>query len=451
MPLPTTIRDDAPSRPAEPVPVNPAIAVSPGRSGRLARTALLVLAIFVAGVALGRMTPGSTAAGASGSPDAAAGVAGATLPPDAPADFDVFWQALQLIRNNYVRSGDVTDEQLTWGAIRGMVDALGDTGHTRFLSPDELKAEQETLQGKITGIGVIVDPRSSEPEVISVVDGGPAQRAGIRVGDIITSVDGKPTDSMRIDQVISQVRGPAGTTVSVGVRHRDGSTDTFPIVRAQIDVPAASWSLVPGTTIADVSIVEFWQGSAEAVKNAVSAAMDAGATGIVLDLRGNPGGLVDEAIRTVSLFLEDGIVYEQRDRAGKVTKVPVVGKALEPKVPLTVLVDHGSASSSEITAAALQDSGRAKVVGEQTYGTGTVLVPYQLSDGSALQLGVLEWLTPSGKTIFEAGITPDIRVALPDTGIQLRPSDLEKMTPREFNRSTDTQLQRAVRSLRGGQ
>lgn len=426
--------DPTPPQPGSP-PIFTAVR-QPRRPLRMVSLVSLIVLVFGAGIAIGHGT---------GSPVVSAQDAG--IPVDAPADFDVYWEALQLVRDQFVDPSKLGDQNLTWGSIRGMVQALGDTGHTTFLSPDEVKAEQDALSGTISGIGVIIDQRGGIPAVVSVFDGGPADRAGVRVGDIILEVDGRATDRMTPDQVVQQVRGPKGSTVTLRVRHRGGKREEVVIVRDEIVIPTVSWAFVPGTRIADVRLVQFSGGAGDAVREAVRAALDGGATRLILDLRGNPGGLVDEAVNVASAFLPDGVVYQEQDRAGTTTAVDVRGDAIAADVPMVVLVDHGSASSAEIVTGALQDSGRARVVGERTFGTGTVLSQFDLSDGSALRLGVLEWLTPKGDRIFDTGIAPDVAVTLSDTGSIVEPDALASQTRRQFAANDDRQLQRAAKLL----
>jgi carboxyl-terminal processing protease len=186
------------------------------------------------------------------------------------------------------------------------------------------------------------------------------------------------------------------------------------------------------------------------LREVVREALVAGATGIVLDLRGNPGGLVDEAVSVTSAFLSEGVVYRQRDREARETEVDVRGRAVAPDVPLVVLADYGSASSAEIVAAGLRDNGRARIVGEPTFGTGTVLNAFGLRDGSALRLGVLRWLTPAGEDIFGQGVRPDEAVERDPGAAALEPGDLLEMTAAEFVADGDRQLQRAVELLTEG-
>lgn len=373
-----------------------------------------------------------------------------TPPPDLPAEFDVVWQALRIIRDEYVDPSAVDAGTLAQGAVRGIVEALGDTGHTIYLTPEEVEVEADALDGKVTGIGVLVDDRSGVPLIISVIDGSPADEAGLRAGDLILAVDGERVERLVPRELFTRVRGRAGTVVRLTIeREGEPAPVEVSMERERITVAAASWAFVPGSDVALVRLVQFSAGAAQALRDAVTEALAAGATGLVLDLRGNPGGLVDEATSTVGVFQEDGVAFRQQDRSGRVTDVPVRGRTVAPDVPLVVLVDYGSASSAEIVAAALRDSGRARLVGEQTFGTGTVLNGFDLADGSSIRLGVLRWLTPSGDTIFRVGVAPDEVVELRPGAAALEPGDLLGMTAAEFESGGDHQLQRAVAMLEG--
>ena len=450
---------DAPAEPVPSVPVQPlarghTAARRPRRHGaRGALAAALGLAVFSAGVLVGQGGH-PVALGVAAAPEASAaashgpGGPGSVVPDGVPEDFGVFWEALKLVQDRYVDPGKLDDQNLTWGAIRGMVDALGDSGHTVFLTPEQVQAESDQLSGRLSGIGVMVDTRAGQPLIISVFDGSPAEKAGLRPGDVITSVDGHSTERSTVDEVIKLVRGDAGTSVTLGITHRDGSTVEVSIVRADIVLPSVTWAFVPGTKIADIRISQFSKGAADGVRSALTDALAQGAVASVLDVRGNPGGLVDQAVDTASLFLPEGTtVYGQQDRSGTRTQVAAKGAPLAPDLPLVVLADYGSASSAEIVAASLQENGRAQVVGQQTFGTGTVLNQFPLSDGSAIMLGVIEWLTPKGNGIFDVGISPDIEVTLPADGVPLQPGQLQDLTRKQFRQSADAQLLRAVKSL----
>jgi len=412
-----------------------------GRATRLA-TGLLLLTIGMGGgLGVGLFMP--HAAGADPSP--AVGPLG-----QLPAGFDVYQEALDVIRAHYVDPSATTDKNLVEGSIRGMVDALGDTGHTTYLTADELAAESDALDGTVSGIGVSVDARGDGTVIISVVDGSPADQAGLRAGDAIVAVDGVRVERSSVEELVRRVRGEPGTAVELTIKGRDGTTRDVSIIRATIDVPPVDWAFVPGTKVAVIRLVQFSSGAARKVADAAREALAAEASAVVLDLRGNPGGLLDQAVATASVFLQDGVVYRSESRGGEQQSIRTHGDAVIPDLPMVVLVDYGSASSAEIVTAALQDAGRATVVGQTTYGTGTVLNVFDLSDGSAIRLGVEHWLTPDGKGVFDTGIAPDVSVALPADGVALEPAELRDLTKRDFATSRDTQLRRAVRLLTDG-
>ncbi len=377
----------------------------------------------------------------------AVGVVGWTTP--APSDggqFGLIGQAWDILHTKYVGASQLDDTKLVYGAIDGLTQAVGDTGHTSFLTPDERAARASDLSGSYVGIGVRIDTASDGlPLVVGVFKGGPAEAAGVTTGDEIVSVDGRSTAGHTIDDVVTWVRGEAGTTVVLTVQHEPNDTQReISIVRASVAVAPVSWAMVPGTHTALIRLDQFSTGAADDLKAALTEARDAGADRLVLDLRGNPGGYVNEADAVASQFLSSGVVFIERDAAGNETTHPVASGGVATDLPLVVLVDGGTASSSEIVSGALQDAGRATIIGVQTFGTGTVLGEFPLSDGSALRVGTVEWLTPSGREIWHQGITPDVTVARANDVAPLDPSEVGKMTAAQVKALTDPQLARAL-------
>lgn len=366
-------------------------------------------------------------------------------PTDVAPTFGVFWQAWNLVQRRYVERPSIDPTRMTYGAIEGMLDSLGDTGHTRFLSPDEVKAEADVLAGRLEGIGAEVSMRSGQPVIVAPIPGSPAQQAGIRPGDAIVRVDGQEVAGLTVEQVVNLVRGPAGTAVTLTVIH-EGETnlDDVTVTRAQITVPSVSWSMLPGTTVAQVLVSQFADHTGRELASALGDAQTAGATAVVLDLRDDPGGIRDEAITVASQFLRDGNVLIERDASGKQTTYPIKGGGVALDTPLVVLINQGSASSAEIVAGAIQDDQRARLVGATTFGTGTVLSQFSLGDGSAIFLGTAEWLTPNGRQIWRHGISPDVPVALPAGATALIPDQVRGMTVDQLQTSQDTQLLRAI-------
>jgi carboxyl-terminal processing protease len=360
---------------------------------------------------------------------------------------ELYSQALSIVRDNFVGRSGLTDQQLLYGAIKGMVDSLGDTGHSVFLTPQQYADFTSSLNAQIAGIGVVMSD-AGDQTIVRVLSGTPADGAGIKAGDKITAIDSTSTTGWTLDQLRTKIRGAAGTKLTLTVMHVGSITPVdITITRATINIPLVSWGMVPGTHVADIGLTEFADGASDQLKTAIAAAKKAGATSIILDLRGNPGGYAAEAQAVASEFLPSGTVYLTEDAAGKQTEIKVDTSKTLTDLPLVVLVDHDSASSAEIVAGALQDSGRAKILGVATFGTGTVLQKFMLSDGSAIFLGVEYWLTPSGHKIFGVGITPDEKVAMPANAYPTDPADLTSMSTTQFSSLTDAELLAAVKDL----
>lgn len=371
-----------------------------------------------------------------------------TIPPFAPEDFEIFWQALQLAQENYVDRDALEPTELTYGAIAGLIEALGDTGHSVFLTPEQLASEEAALQGTVVGIGALLGERSGQPAIISVIRGSPADRAGLGAGDIIVSVDGQPVDALSLPEIGMRVRGEEGTTVTIEIiRPETEELLEVDIVRETIDVPAVSSAVVPGTQILHLRLSQFSEGAADELTAALQSGLEAGTEGVILDLRSNPGGLVNEAVGVASQFLAEGVVFQRQNAQGERMPVEVRPGGVATDVPLAVLVDAGSASSSEIVAGGLQDAARAPLIGTSTAGTGTVLNTFVLDDGSAVRIGVEQWLTPSGERIFGEGLEPDRVVELEPGVDPLLPEDMETLTPEELALSDDAQLLAALEEL----
>ncbi len=362
-----------------------------------------------------------------------------------PEEFRVFWQAWNTAKRNYVDRNALDDQDMTYGAIRGMVQALGDTGHSAFLTPEELQRQQTDLSGKFMGIGAQLGVRDSLPIIVAPFDGSPADQAGVKAGDIIMKVDGEDVTTMSVTDIANKIRGPEGTVVDLTLLRPDETrTLDISITRGEISIPAASWAMIPGTEAALIRLSQFSANATPDIQDAIQAAKDAGAKALVVDVRNNPGGLLEQAISVTSQFLSDGDVLLEEDAQGNRESYPVEEGGLAQSIPLAVLINPGSASSSEIFAGAIQDHERGTLVGETTFGTGTVLQPYPLMDGSALLLGTKQWLTPDGRLIRKQGISPDVEVTLPIETNLLIPMELQDMTAEEVASSDDAQLLKAL-------
>ena len=358
----------------------------------------------------------------------------------------LYAEALKVVEDDYVGQEQIDPQEQTYGAIEGMLDSLGDEGHTRFLGPEEAEKSREALSSTYVGIGIRLDERDGEAVVMAPADGSPAKEVGIESGDVIVAVDGESVKEEDLEEIGGRIRGPEGSVVDLTVL-RDEEELEFSVERAELEVPVASWNLIPGTGVVHLRLATFSENSAEKLKGAVTAAQEAGAQSFVLDLRSNPGGLVEQAEEVAAQFLPAGSpIYVRRDAEGEEeTTVPEENDPLDS--PLVVLVDEGSSSSAEIVAGALRDNGRAEVVGETTFGTGTVLEEYNLSDGSAVLLAVAEWLTPNGDSIRGSGIEPNIEVELEDNQEPRTPDETKDLT-REQIFAEDAQLEHAFEILR---
>ncbi len=370
------------------------------------------------------------------------------IPPDADSSFQLMAEAWNTIHDSYVDQSAIEAQTLTYGAIGGMVDALGDTGHSRFLSPEMLQEQHNFTSGQFEGIGAYIGMRDGHVVILAPMDGSPAQQAGLHPGDFILQVDGENVAGLPIDQVVSRILGPAGTSVTLTIL-APGTEQTrdVTLARAHITVQNVAWQRLPGTQIAHVRIVAFGEGVTKDLKQALSEIQQQGISGIILDLRSNPGGLLSEAVGTASQFLGDVNILLEKDAQGEIKPVPALKGGLALNLPLVVLVDPGTASAAEIVSGALQDAGRARLVGETTFGTGTVLSEFSLSDGSALLLATQEWLTPEGRLIWHQGISPDVQVPLPQGTNPLLPQAEAGMTREQVQDSGDAQLLRGLELL----
>ncbi len=357
-------------------------------------------------------------------------------------------EAWQVINRSYVDRPAVQAKQLTYAAIGGMTDALGDTGHSRFMTPAMVKDESNFTQGQFEGIGAQVQTKDGHTVIVAPMDNSPALKAGLKPGDIILAVDGVNVDGQPVNQVVQKILGPAGTSVRLTIQDpKTGANRDLLIVRARITLQNVTWSMVPGTTLGHIRIAAFSQGVTQDLQKALNDAQGRGATGIILDLRNDPGGILDESIGVASQFLKSGNVLQEMDARGTVVNVSARPGGVATDIPLVVLINNGTASASEIVAGALQDAHRAQLVGETTFGTGTVLNQFGLSDGSALLLATQEWLTPAGRVIWHKGITPDVAITASTTETPLTPEAEAQMTAAQVQGSGDTQVLKALQLL----
>jgi carboxyl-terminal processing protease len=367
------------------------------------------------------------------------------IPRDAKGDFALMAEAWNSIHDHYVDRASIKPVPLTYGAISGMVDALGDTDHSVFLSPEMIKEEKDFTAGKYEGIGAEVKMKEGHVVIVTPLDNSPAQKAGLQPGQIIMAVNDQDIMGLNLFQVVKRILGPAGTQVTLRILDpKTGLTRKVSLVRAPIIMNNVTWRRLPATQIAHLRIAGFSEDVTKDLKESLDAIRTQNLKALILDLRNNPGGLLTEAVSTASQFLSGGNVLLEKNAKGQIASVAVEKGGVAPSIPMVVLVNNGTASAAEIVSGALQDQGRAKLVGTTTFGTGTVLEKFPLSDGSALLLAVLEWLTPNGNQIWHKGITPNFVVSLPEGVAPVVPVEEKGMTLKQLKAGKDTQLQRAL-------
>ncbi|MDQ4149868.1 MAG: S41 family peptidase [Actinomycetota bacterium] len=300
------------------------------------------------------------------------------------------------------------DRVLVEGAVRGMLEGLGDP-HAGYLTPEAYRAfGEELLNGQFSGVGVWLNKEKEAVKVVSVLARSPAEAAGIRVGDVITAVGGQPVTGLTLDEVSQKIMGRPGTRVRLGVTREGSAHHEFVVEREKLDFPAVNASMNGRAGV--IEVVSFTGGVGRKVREAVASLAKQGARGFILDLRGNPGGSLEEAVAVASVFLDDGVVVAYRER-GKPEFIYEAQGPAETHLPLIIVVDEGSASASEIVAGAVQDRQRGLIVGTETYKKGSVQRVFGLSDGSAIKLTIASYFTPSGRAIGERGVMPDVNVA----------------------------------------
>lgn len=326
-------------------------------------------------------------------------------PDSTDPSFAVLREVQRDIEDSAIR--DPQRHLLVQEAIRGMLRALDDTYAAYFDAAAYRAFLNDTENGQYSGVGLWLKQDEQQVKVVSVLPDTPAARAGIRSGDIIERISGRSVARLSLDEVVQKIQGRLGTAVTVAIRTPEGLKE-FGLVREQIELPVVRSKLLPDR-IGSIQLLTFNGRSAEGVRKSVKDLTERGARGFILDLRGNPGGPVREAVGVASVFLDEGIVVSYKERNRRAVVYRTAGK-LETKASLVVLVDEGSASSSEIVAGAIQDRGRGIVLGTTTYGKGSVQSVFPLSDGSAVKLTIASYHTPSGRSIGGKGIVPDVEV-----------------------------------------
>jgi carboxyl-terminal processing protease len=365
--------------------------------------------------------------------------------------FGPFWEAWDKVHTHYVDRQAVDDEKMTQGAIQGMLHSLGDHGHTTYISRKMREEHKEGLTGEFQGIGTAVSLRNGRPVIERTMPKSPAQSAGLKSGDVVLAIDDQEAKGLTQDDLSRKLRGAAGSEVKLSVRRQgEAKPIVITVKRAKIDIPSVSWTMLPGN-FAHLHLQHFSKKTTNQLRSALDEINKQKARGLILDLRGNTGGLKEQAINVASEFLNKGqVIFIQQDARGHRTKMNAHEGGKATTIPLAVLINRQTASSAEILAGAIQDHKRGAVIGVRTFGTGTVLREYGLSDGSAVLLAIYQWLTPNGRKIWHQGISPDPKLEVPlSPGARvLWPTPERTLTEADLVQSTDKQLLKAIEVLR---
>ena len=359
--------------------------------------------------------------------------------PDQNADLTEFWKVWNALDSRFVQthasSTLPTAQEKLWGAIVGLAAAYGDP-YTTFFPPEEAKVFEDDIKGNFVGVGMEIGVKDGILTVIAPLKGTPAERAGLLSGDGILAIDDRSTEGMSSDEAVKLIRGDKGTTVIFTVL-RDDATSKIPVVRDVINVPTIDNSLDSATGVYSISLYSFTATSGQLFSKALADFRASGSDKLLIDLRGNPGGYLTSAVQIASMFLPNGATIVTEDYKGKQENIVhrSSGKGGVPAgTKIVILIDQGSASASEILAGALQDEKKATLIGERSFGKGSVQELVQV-DGGALKVTVARWLTPAGRSISDGGLSPDIKV---------------ERTKEDFIAERDPQKARAIEFLTTG-
>jgi carboxyl-terminal processing protease len=353
-----------------------------------------------------------------------------STPADQQALFAPFWETWDLVHENYVDQ-PIDDLGLMRGAISGMLAALGDA-HTTYMTPDEFQQANESLEGEYEGIGAWVDVTGEYVIIVSAMRGSPAYQAGLQPNDTVIAVNGEDMTGIPGDLVLQRILGPAGTDVTLTIQREDKEPFDVTITRDNIVVPMTEYEMLDNN-VGYVALLTYGDNSTEQLRAAIQDLLSQGAEGLVFDLRNNGGGYLNTAIEVVSEFIGEGVVMYEQYGDGETYSYEAIPGGMATEIPMVVLVNAGTASASEITAGAIQDYDRAPLVGETTYGKGSVQNWTALSDDAGgVRITIARWLTPDGRQISKVGLEPDYVV---------------EMTEEDYAEGLDPQLDKAVEVL----
>ncbi|HUW71773.1 MAG TPA: S41 family peptidase [Candidatus Humimicrobiaceae bacterium] len=356
-----------------------------------------------------------------------------TVGPPEGLDFSLFWEAWYALEENFVDSGRIDYQKMIYGAISGMTESLGDT-YTVFMTPEDLKIFEEDVAGEFEGVGMEIGIRKDQLTVIAPLEGTPAEKAGLRAGDKIIKIDDKETRELPPDIAVKYIRGPKGTEVTLTI-FREGWSEPkeFIIIRDVIEVPSLKWELVEGN-IAYIKLYHFTQAARSDFNTAALEILNSPAKKIILDLRNNGGGFLQVAQDIAGWFLKEGDVVTIEDAGSEEEQkfYRTEGPSRLLSYPIVVLINEGSASASEILAGALRDNRGIKLIGEDSFGKGSIQELEELSKGG-LKITIARWLTPKGELIADRGLEPDIKV---------------EMTDEDYEQERDLQLDKAIEVIK---
>jgi carboxyl-terminal processing protease len=338
-----------------------------------------------------------------------------TKGPDKSADYSLLWNALDLLNTKYVDRGNLDQKKLLYGAVKGMMAAAGDP-YTVFFDPDESKDFSDELKGSFEGIGAQIDTKDDQIIVVAPLADSPAEKAGLLPGDIVLAIDHESTAGLNVDAAVAKIRGAAGTKVTLSVLHKDQKQpQDVTITRDKITVNSVKLDTkeVNGKKIAVIKVSRFGDDTVGLFQHDVDVVLSSGYQGIILDLRSNPGGYLDAAVDLASNWVDNGnVVVKEVNYQGQVKDYNASGLPRLKGVKTVVLVNGGSASASEILSGALQDYKLATLVGEKTFGKGSVQELSDLADNTSLKITVAKWHTPNDRSIDKNGLEPDVNVPL---------------------------------------
>ena len=404
------------------------------KAARWTVAGLLAFSVVVLAFAIGYVVRGDGGSSASAPASADSG--------SKDTNFSNLNDIMKLLQDNYVDPDKLDRTTLYQAAINGMLQTLSDSG-VFYVDPNTVKTSVGP-SGSFEGIGATVATQNNQIVIVSPIDGSPAQRAGIKAGDIVLAVDGESTQGWTEDKAVVKIRGPRGTKVQLEVRHTDGQEETIEIERDQIQVssvstdpPGGALKDGAGNTISDIGYIqirEFTQSTDDEMQKALKDIVSSGKKGVIIDLRNDPGGLLDTTTKVADEFLTGGTILTEKERDGTETKYTAHPGGAATDIPVVLIMNRFSASGSEVLAAALHDNGRAKIVGEKSFGKGTVNISKNLSDGGQLYVSIAKWYTPDGTQIDGVGITPDFPI---------------KLSNDDIDANRDVQLFKALDVLRG--